>query len=62
LFNRTDWGSPITVHWKAMGLADGKANVRDLWLHKDLGEFNNSFKSYVPSHGVVMIKVTSSNP
>jgi alpha-galactosidase len=59
LFNRTEWGSPITVHWKAMGLADGQAKVRDLWMHKDLGEFKDEYKVYVPSHGSTMLRIIS---
>jgi alpha-galactosidase len=62
LFNRTAVGSLMTVHWKSIGLADGKAKVRDLWLHKDLGEYNGAFKTFVPSHGIVMVQVTASKP
>jgi len=57
LFNRTNNGSPITVHWKTIGLADGQAKVRDLWMHKDLGEFKDEYKVYVPSHGSTMLKI-----
>jgi len=57
LFNRTAYGAKMTVHWKAIGLAEGKAKVRDLWMHKDLGEFKDSYKVYVPSHGSAMLKV-----
>ncbi|NIO49787.1 MAG: hypothetical protein GTN73_10195, partial [Candidatus Aminicenantes bacterium] len=32
--------------------------VRDLWAKKDLGRFQNSFSAVVPSHGVVMVKIT----
>jgi alpha-galactosidase len=61
LFNRTDWGNPITVHWKAIGLADDKATVRDLWLHKDLGEFKDEYKVYVPSHGSTMLRISNNS-
>ena len=38
----------------------GAATVRDLWSHTDLGTFTGSFTaSSVPSHGVMMLKVTS---
>ena len=38
----------------------GAATVRDLWSHTDLGTFSGSYTaSSVPSHGVVMLKVTS---
>ena len=41
-------------------LAGGAATVRDLWSHTDLGTFSGSYTaSSVPSHGVVMLKVTS---
>jgi alpha-galactosidase len=33
------------------------ASVRDLWLHKDLGQFKDSFSAQVPPHSVVMISV-----
>jgi hypothetical protein len=38
----------------------GNATVRDLWAHEDLGEFAGSFSAQVPSHSVVMLKMTSS--
>jgi len=31
--------------------------VRDLWRQKDLGVSANTFKTKVPPHGVVLIKV-----
>ena len=43
------------------GIPSGPAIVRDLWSHTDLGSFSGSYTaSSVPSHGVVMLKVTSS--
>ena len=42
------------------GIPAGAATVRDLWSHTDLGSFSGSYTaSSVPSHGVVMLKVTS---
>jgi hypothetical protein len=32
--------------------------VRDLWAHADRGRQADGFSSNVPSHGVVLIKVT----
>jgi len=58
LFNRTASGCPMSVHWKAIGLAEGKANVRDLWQHKDLGEFSNEYKVMVLPHGSTMLVIT----
>ncbi len=36
----------------------GKQKIRDLWLHKDLGKFKSKFTVELPSHGVVLIKVS----
>ena len=45
------------VEWSDLGLA-GKATVRDLWTHKDLGEFHDFYKTQLPSHGSVLLKIS----
>lgn len=57
LFNRTDTGSPMTVHWNRISLPPGTAKVRDLWAHKDLGKFKDSYKTFVPAHAAVMLTI-----
>jgi hypothetical protein len=60
LFNRGGSNAAIAVQWSALGLPSGPATVRDLWGHSDLGTFSDYYTaSSVPSHGVVMLKVTS---
>jgi alpha-galactosidase len=60
LFNRGSSSASITVQWSALGLPAGNATVRDLWSHTDVGTFNGSYTATaVPSHGVAMLKVTS---
>jgi alpha-galactosidase len=61
LLNRNSTGTAsITVQWSALGIPTGTATVRDLWSHTDLGTSTGSYTaSSVPSHGVVMLKVTS---
>jgi alpha-galactosidase len=61
LFNRNDSGAAsITVSWSSLGLPPGSATVRDLWAQMDLGTIQDSYTATsVPSHGVVMLKVTS---
>jgi alpha-galactosidase len=60
LFNRGSSAASITAQWSALGIPTGAATVRDLWSHTDLGSFSGSYTaSSVPSHGVVMLKVTS---
>ncbi len=58
LFNRTEAEADITVTWEQLGLASSTALVRDLWLREDVGELEDEYTTPVPSHGVVMLKVT----
>ena len=63
LLNRGTSSANITVYWSDLGLASGSATVRDLWAKQDLGTFANSYTANnIPAHGVVMLKVTGSEP
>jgi len=57
LFNRAGSVQKATVQWADIGIT-GPANVRDLWAHKDLGVFQNSYSAAVNSHGAAMLKVS----
>lgn len=57
LFNRETGEESVTVNFSDIGVS-GAAKVRDLWEHKNLGVYRNSFTATVPTHGVVMINVT----
>ncbi|HUA66204.1 MAG TPA: glycoside hydrolase family 27 protein [Alphaproteobacteria bacterium] len=56
LFNMNNHAMTITAVFKELGLSD-RVMARDLWLHKDLGQFDKSFSSVVPAHGSVLIKI-----
>jgi alpha-galactosidase len=58
LVNRTEAPAEIAVEWSAIGLRPGPAAIRDLWAHRDLGRKVGRFAAQVPSHGVVMVRVT----
>ncbi len=58
LFNRTGAPAPMTVTWKAIGF-DGQVRVRDLWAHRDLAAAGDRFTATVPTHGVVLLKVSA---
>jgi alpha-galactosidase len=59
LFNRSPKPAEIAVSWPEIGYTSTmSAEVRDLWQHKDLGPFKGGFKSPVPGHGVVMVRIT----
>jgi alpha-galactosidase len=58
LFNRGSAESQIAVKWEEIGYPSHlSAKVRDLWEHKDKGEFTGGYKAAVASHGVVMVRV-----
>lgn len=58
LLNRSDAEKQMTMNWTEIGYpASFKANVRDLWAHKDMGSFTGSYSANVPSHGVAFITV-----
>ena len=56
LFNRQRTVEQMTVKFSEIGI-DGEATVRDLWLKKDQGAFKDSYSAYVPTHGVVLVKI-----
>jgi len=59
LFNRGIDETQVSVSWEELGYpAHLSAGVRDLWMKKDLGRFAGMYGAKVPSHGVVMVKVT----
>lgn len=55
LCNRGDMEMEITAKWSDLGVT-GRQAVRDLWRHADLGEYQDSFTTLVPRHGVAMLK------
>lgn len=46
----------VTANWAALGLK-GSQPVRDLWLHKNVGSFRDSYSVMVPTHGAVLLKI-----
>ena len=58
LLNRGGSSHEITAPWEQIGYpAHLSAAIRDLWAHKDLGNFSGKFSTTVDSHGVVMVMV-----
>ena len=58
------WGDELpklyTLDFEKLGLK-GKWLLRDVWRQKDLGEFNGLFKTEIPHHGVVMLRMFPEN-
>jgi alpha-galactosidase len=55
LFNLEIDPSVIVVSWEELGIG-GSRTIRDLWRHKDIGTYRDTFSANVPPHGVVLIR------
>lgn len=56
LFNLDNTPQSVTANWSDLGFV-GKAHVRDVWAHKQLGQFGNSFSAALPAHGSLLLTV-----
>jgi alpha-galactosidase len=57
IFNRGAQAASLTVKWSDLGIAF-QPKARDLWLQKDLAVQGNTFSANIPSHGVLMLRVS----
>jgi alpha-galactosidase len=55
-FNKFIRKQDITVKWDEIGIK-GAQPVRDLWMWKNLGSFDDAFTATVPPHGTVLVKI-----
>ena len=62
LLNRATFETVVEVKWSELGLNVTKAYLRDLWEHKYLGGFNNSYKGILASHESQLLKVYENDP
>ena len=59
LFNRGATEADAGVSWEEIAYPNHlSVKVRDLWSHKDVGSFTGKYSAKVPSHSVVMLKIT----
>src|SRR5450432_912135 len=67
-FNRTGNTKKIDLNWKNLNISDQQSgldvhfasqqlNIRDIWLHKELGTTIHHFTREIPSHAVVVLKL-----
>ncbi len=56
LFNRGEDTATVTAKWADLGLK-GERIVRDLWRQQDLGKYEGEFKTAVPRHDVVLVRL-----
>ena len=59
LVNRGKETAKITASWTNIGYPESlSANVRDLWTKKEMSGVKQAYSADVPSHGVVMVRVS----
>jgi alpha-galactosidase len=58
LFNRDQSELEITLDFKMLGIS-GPAPLHDMWKHEDLGSLNGPYRTVLPKHGVVMLKLSA---
>ena len=59
LVNTGKTTASLALNWSEIGLPPGVAQVRDLWAHKNLGPFTNSYSAQVPKHGCKFLKIVA---
>ncbi|MCL6670272.1 alpha-galactosidase D [Streptomyces panaciradicis] len=57
LFNLADSPAAVSASWASLGFT-GKAAVRDLWNHENLGSFKDKVTEALPAHGSRLFTVT----
>ncbi|WP_329556718.1 alpha-galactosidase D [Streptomyces sp. NBC_00696] len=57
LFNLADAPAAVSANWTTLGFT-GKAAVRDLWNHEDLGTYTNKVTEALPAHGSRLFTIT----
>jgi len=59
VFNKLNAGYNVTIHWENLQLLPNQQMaLRDLWAHKDIGNFVKSYPVFVEPHSSVMLKMS----
>jgi len=58
LFNATESAAAVVVGLADIGL-EGRATVRDLWAHRDLGARATEVSAMLPAHGAGLFRVAA---
>jgi alpha-galactosidase len=56
LFNRAAEPAKVTVRWADLGI-NGRARLRDLWLHQNIEWPGPEYSVTIPGHGAIMLRV-----
>jgi hypothetical protein len=56
IMNRGEEEKVFTLSAAALGIYK-KSELRDLWLHQDIGKIGNGKTFTIPKHGIVVLKI-----
>ncbi|MBI2516291.1 MAG: glycoside hydrolase family 27 protein [Opitutae bacterium] len=57
LFNRTKETILSALTWPELGLLQPPVSLRDLWEHRDLKAAPDGYRSRIPAHGTIVLRV-----
>jgi len=57
-FNSGNDEMEMRVNWSYLSFLNGKYSIRDLWLKKNIGTTDTNMNFNIPSHDVVLVKLT----
>jgi len=57
-FNTGDNDLNLRIHWSHLSFLKSDYKIRDLWQKKDIGTTKTHFKVSIPSHDVILLKMT----
>ncbi len=57
-FNDSDEAVQLRIDWAHLSFLKGAYRVRDVWQKKDLGRNEGEFRAPLPSHDVVLLRLT----
>jgi alpha-galactosidase len=61
-FNRSDHPAPLKLDTATLGIKSNKLYGRDLWAHNPVELTNGCYTAIVPTHGMVMLKISAARP
>jgi alpha-galactosidase len=53
-----DWRKNAIYYARDVSFRKHEYKVRDLWQHKDIGTSKQNLKTVIPTHGVLMVRLT----
>ncbi|HEX6966559.1 MAG TPA: glycoside hydrolase family 27 protein [Gemmatimonadaceae bacterium] len=58
MLNRSDTAATMTAYISRTGLHVDSVTVRDLWAHANRGMFGREYRTTVPAHAAVLLRIT----